>query len=106
MQIFGVVNIGRYQYGHNVNRFCKICDVPIDIDVIGPPEEITKDWTGKRREFLKGAKQMHPINTRLLDGVEWEGRPGETAAEGVEGKVKIKKVDGQSFGSVYRLDKS
>ena len=102
VQVFGTEHLGRYQFGHNVNRFCKVCGVSVDMDIVGPPEQITTDWTGKKREFLDSALQMHPVNIRLLDGVEWKGQPGETAGEDVDGKMKPKRVDGRSLPPVAK----
>ena len=95
--MFGGENIAAYRYGHNVNRFCKICGVPLGIGVVGPPEGVTRNWTGVQKEYLDNAKKMHPIALRILDGIEWKGQPGETDGENVAGKVQVERVDGKSF---------
>lgn len=106
MQIFGSENLGRYQYGYNVNRFCRICGVPVDLDIIGPPADVVKDWSDSRQRFVEAGRTMQPINIRLLEGVEWAGQPGDTALDGdeVKGVVKVKRADGRSIKSVYELE--
>ena len=93
----GEDNLTRYRYGSNDNRFCKTCGIYVDLQIERPPEEKMQDWPDSMRERLEGFVKMHPVNIRILDGVEWKGQPGETEGEDVPGKVQVKKVDGKSF---------
>ena len=97
VQVFGKENISSYQYGYNRNRFCKTCGVPVDIEILVRPAELTQTWTPETLEFFEKATRMHPVNVRILNGVEWKGEPGETGGEDDIGVVKVGRVFGKDF---------
>ena len=105
VQIFGEENLTSYSWGRKFNghRFCKTCSVEVDIVLYGPPKEIVDKLEGARLEEYKETMSIHPINLRVLSGVEWPGEVGQYVAEAGDGKVHITREDGTDDGVPYDI---
>jgi hypothetical protein len=55
--------------------------------VFGPPKELVATWPEARQQMVQRKLQVHPLNVRMLDGVEWDKINIQRSDEGTEGYV-------------------
>lgn len=89
MQVFGAENLTSYRFNRKfaTHLFCKTCGLHVDLAIREPSEDGAKVLNAAQKEFFEYAKTTHPLNLRLLDGVEWNGQRGETGGDDVAGKI-------------------
>ena len=97
VQVFGTENLLEYQHCYNLNRSCKTCGVAVDILLKVPPEDSLEGTPEEKTKTLEYIKNVHPVNIRILEGVEWRDQPGDPEGEQVSGKVHVLKVNGIEF---------
>ncbi|EGY13979.1 uncharacterized protein VDAG_00661 [Verticillium dahliae VdLs.17] len=80
-------NISRYEFGKkNMGKmFCRICSVHMTNFAAEKSEEELAAMSGEERAYFEGGKARHPVNLRVIDGLDLDALRGKiTRIKGAE----------------------